>query len=229
MFKTAVLAASIAAATFAAPAYPGVPGAAGDVTCINSPASKAPFEEGKEYAAKVLAGQWARPLADPNSAEGAKVIAETTAAKSQRETYRHAVNAIDEFLARIKGDWTPENVTEAASILRDLGLDVWQVRSFVGDGKRGNSYRAAFLREVTKALTGQTFLLSSLFPSQLDDPVVWRDFVNNALDQKVQYAEDRSMALEGFYQGLGYGISPLPFLLGFNPITVPIPISRQRG
>ena len=42
MFKTAVLAVRIAATAFATPAYPGVPSAArGDVTCSDSPTSKA--------------------------------------------------------------------------------------------------------------------------------------------------------------------------------------------
>jgi hypothetical protein len=160
MFKTTALAASTAATAFGTPAYPGVPSAAGgDVTCSDSPTSKAPYEAGREYGAKALAGQ-AALLADPNSVAAiGKLHEERNAAERQRETNLHAVSAIGEFLAWIKGDWTPENVTEAAGILRDLGLDVWQVRSFVGDGKGdkgGNSYRTIVLAQVTQALTGET-------------------------------------------------------------------------
>ena len=129
----------------------------------------------------------------------------------------HAVSAIGEFLARIKGDWTPENVTEAAGILRDLGLDVWQVRSFVGDGKGdkgGNTYRTIFLAQVTRAMTGETFLSSSLL-----DIANWRDFVQNALNQQVKYAEDRVEAVYSLHEGLGTrgrGITVNPFLTIFH-------------
>jgi len=209
--KTILAVGSAAVALAAHPAFAVPPSGA---TRIASPTSKDPYTEGKDEAAKALAGKWTL-LADPDGAETAKVMAAPQTAKQQRETALHAVTAIEGFLARVKGeDWNSENVTEAAGILRDLGLDVWQVRSFVGDGK-GGKYRVPFLAQVTEALSGESFIATPL----IDNDKEWDDFVRTALDQRLRYFKDREEAAGGFFAGLGdraSGISPQLFLIDYD-------------
>jgi hypothetical protein len=147
-----------------------------------------------------------------------KVHNETAAAKQQHELRRHAVEAIMGFLGRVKGEdheWAPENVTEAAGILRDLGLDIWQVRSFVGEGKGGKLHNA-FLHQVTKVLTGGNL---TPFPLMENDEQ-WRDYVHNDLDRQLAYFEDRDKAAMGYLSGLEGRVqgevSPMPFLYAYD-------------
>jgi hypothetical protein len=216
MSQAAKLAVSIALAALATlhPAGAVPPSGA---TCIASPSSKDPFAEGKEQAARELAEKqllWGAS----NEWGMSKVLNEKAAAKQQRETHLHAVSAIMGFLGRVEGkdhEWAPENVTEAAGILRDLGLDVWEVRSFVGDGKGGKLHNA-FLSRVTRLLTGETLMP---FPLTEDDEY-WRDFITNTLDQRLRYFEDREKAASGYLSGLAGrvqgDVSPFPFLFTYG-------------
>jgi hypothetical protein len=209
-FKTTAGAGIVAVAITAGQPAAAVPPSG--ATCIASPTSKDPFTEGKEYAAQSLAGRW-REFADPNGAERTKLHDQITAAQKQRETSLHAVSAIAGFLARAKDDdWTAANVNEAAGILSDLGNDKWQVRSFVGDGKGDKVYHLPrFLAEVTKALTGD------IWWGSIDDIDQWREFVTDALDQRVRYFEDREKMAVGYLTGLGMeGISPFLVLSAYE-------------
>jgi hypothetical protein len=167
--KTILVAGMAAVALATNPAFAVPPSGA---TCIASPNSKDPYTEGKDNAERDLNDKHPFWSASPDSSLK-NVQDETAAAKRKYELHHHAVEAIMGFLARVKGEdyeWTPANVTEAAGIPRDLGLDVWQVRSFVGEGK-GGKLHGAFLSQVTKALTGDTLLPFPLTES--DD--YWHD------------------------------------------------------